>query len=140
MTASIIYQSNLRSLCTHLQSGTEILTDAPSDNQGKGEAFSPTDLVVTALGSCIVTTMAIKCRNMGIDIDGTRIDVNKIMASDPRRIAQIDVTLHMPDHPYTDKEKKILEHTAMTCPVAISLHRDLVKNITFVWQDITSTR
>ena len=133
MTASIIYEGNLRTRCTHLESGTEILTDAPKDNQGNGEAFSPTDLVATALGSCIVTTMGIKCRQMGISIDGTKVEVKKIMAAEPRRIAQINVILHMPELPYTDKEKKILEQTALACPVAISLSENLVKSIVFKW-------
>jgi uncharacterized OsmC-like protein len=140
MTANIIYEGNLRCRCTHMQSGTEILTDAPRDNQGNGDAFSPTDLVATALATCIVTTMGIKCRTMGISIDGTRVEVTKIMAADPRRISQIQVILHMPDTHYSDKDKQILEHTAMTCPVSISLHPDLVKSITFMWQDITSVR
>ncbi len=140
MTANIVYEGNLRCTCTHIESGTEILTDAPRDNQGNGAAFSPTDLVATALGSCIVTTMGIKCKLMGISIDGTKLEVKKIMAADPRRISQIDVTLHMPDRHYSDKDKKILEHTALTCPVAVSLHPDLVKGITFIWQDITSVR
>ena len=134
MTANIKYEGNLRCTCTHLESGTEILTDAPRDNHGNGEAFSPTDLVATALASCIVTTMAIKCRQMNLSIDGTTAEVKKIMASEPRRISQIDIVLHMPDHPYTDKEKKILEHTALTCPVAVSLSADLIKSITFDWQ------
>ena len=134
MTANIKYEGNLRCTCTHLESGTEILTDAPRDNHGNGEAFSPTDLVATALASCIVTTMAIKCRQMNISIDGMTAEVKKIMASEPRRISQIDIVLHMPDHPYTDKEKKILEHTALTCPVAVSLSADLIKSITFDWQ------
>lgn len=135
MTASIIYEGNLRTRCIHLESGTEILTDAPKDNQGNGEAFSPTDLVATALGSCIVTTMGIKCRQMGISIDGTKVEVKKIMAAEPRRIAQINVILHMPALPYTDKERKILEQTALACPVAISLSENLVKSIVFKWQD-----
>ena len=134
MTANIKYEGNLRCTCTHLESGTEILTDAPRDNHGNGEAFSPTDLVATALASCIVTTMAIKCRQMNLSIDGMTAEVKKIMASEPRRISQIDIVLHMPDHPYTDKEKKILEHTALTCPVAVSLSADLIKSITFDWQ------
>lgn len=133
MTAKIKYEGNLRCTCTHIESGTEILTDAPRDNHGNGEAFSPTDLVATALASCIVTTMAIKCRQMDINIDGTTAETKKIMASEPRRISQIDVILHMPDHPYTDKDKKILEHTAMACPVAVSLSPDLVQSITFHW-------
>ncbi len=133
MTANIIYEGNLRTRCTHLQSGTEILTDAPRDNQGNGEAFSPTDLVATALASCIVTTMGIKCRQMGISIDGTRTEVLKTMAADPRRISRIDVVLHMPPNGYSDKDKQILEQTAKTCPVAISLHPDLIKEVVFRW-------
>jgi putative redox protein len=133
MTANILYEGKLRCRCTHIESGTEILTDAPRDNHGNGEAFSPTDLVATALGSCIMTTMAIRCLQMDISIDGTKVEVNKIMASDPRRISQIDVILHMPANNYSDKDKMILERTAMHCPVAISLHPDLVKVVTFVW-------
>lgn len=133
MTASIIYEGKLRSRCTHMQSGTEILTDAPRDNHGNGEAFSPTDLVATALATCIVTTMGIKCLQMGISIDGTKVDVTKVMASDPRRISQIDVVLHMPDNNYSDKDKEILERIAHSCPVAVSLHPDLVQNVKFLW-------
>ena len=133
MTASIIYEGELRCSCTHLESGTEILTDAPKDNQGNGDAFSPTDLVATALGSCIVTTMAIKCRQMGISVDGTKVEVKKIMASDPRRISEIDVVLHMPPNNYSDKDKTILERIAHTCPVAASLSADLIQNIVFHW-------
>jgi putative redox protein len=133
MTASIIYEGKLRTRCIHTQSGTEILTDAPRDNHGNGEAFSPTDLVSTALATCIVTTMGIKCLQMGISIDGTKIDVTKVMASDPRRISQIDVVLHMPDNNYSDKDKEILQRIAHSCPVAVSLHPDLVQNVKFVW-------
>ena len=133
MTASIIYEGKLRSRCTHIQSGTEILTDAPRDNHGNGEAFSPTDLVATALATCIVTTMGIKCLQMGISIDGTKVDVTKVMASDPRRISQIDVVLHMPANNYTDKDKEIMERIAHSCPVAVSLHPDLVQNVKFLW-------
>lgn len=135
MTATIMYEGKLRCRCTHLQSGTEILTDAPKDNHGNGEAFSPTDLIATALATCIVTTMGIKCQQMGISIDGTRLDVTKTMAADPRRISQIDIVLHMPQHDYSDKDKKILEHTAHTCPVAVSLHPDLVQAVRFEWAD-----
>ena len=133
MTASIIYEGKLRSRCTHIQSGTEILTDAPRDNHGNGEAFSPTDLVATALATCIVTTMGIKCLQMGISIDGTKVDVTKVMASDPRRISHIDVVLHMPANNYTDKDKEIMERIAHSCPVAVSLHPDLVQNVKFLW-------
>ena len=135
MTAQVIYEGELRTICTHLQSGTEIVTDAPTDNHGKGEAFSPTDLVATALASCMITTMGIKAMNMGISIDGTRAEVKKIMASDPRRISEINVDIHMPLGDFTDKDKKIMEHTAMHCPVAISLHPDMIKMVCFYWQD-----
>jgi putative redox protein len=133
MTAQIIYEGDLRTYCTHLQSGTEILTDAPTDNHGKGEAFSPTDLIATSLASCMITTMGIKAKQMEMSIDGTRAEVKKIMASDPRRIAEINVDIYMPQGDYTDKDKKIMEHTAMHCPVAISLHPDMVKVVSFFW-------
>ena len=133
MTATILYEGGLRTRSTHLQSGTEILTDAPRDNQGEGAAFSPTDLVATALATCIVTTMAIRCRLMDISIDGTRAEVTKVMASEPRRISQIEVILYMPSYGYSDKDKKILEAVAHTCPVAASLHPDLEQAVRFVW-------
>jgi putative redox protein len=133
MTAEIIYEGGLRTRCSHIQSGTEILTDAPTDNHGRGEAFSPTDLVATALSSCILTTMGIKAMQMKISIDGARADVTKVMASDPRRISEIKITLHMPANNYSDKDKKIMENAATTCPVAISLHPELVKSLNFHW-------
>jgi uncharacterized OsmC-like protein len=134
MTAEIIYEGGLRSRCRHIQSGTEIRTDAPTDNHGKGEAFSPTDLVATALASCIVTTMGIKAMQMRISIDGTRCEAQKVMAADPRRISEIKVDIYMPQGAdYSEKDRKILEQTAMTCPVAISLHPDLKKSIHFSW-------
>jgi putative redox protein len=133
MTATIIYEGHLHCKCTHLDSGTEIHTDAPKDNQGNGEAFSPTDLVATALATCIMTTMGLKCRQMGISIDGTKADVTKTMASDPRRIARIDVILQMPANNYSDKDKQILQHIAEHCPVTKSLHPDLEQAIVFNW-------
>ena len=133
MTAQVVYEGQLRTVCTHIQSGTEIITDAPTDNHGKGEAFSPTDLVATALASCVLTTMGIKAMQMRISVDGMRAEVKKIMASDPRRISEINIDIYMPDGRYTDKDKKIMEHTAMHCPVAISLHPDMIKQVTFIW-------
>ena len=91
MTATILYEGNLRCNATHLQSGSSIETDAPTDNRGKGERFSPTDLVCTALGTCMITTMAIKAIDMGIELKGTTVDVKKHMLADPRRIGKIDV-------------------------------------------------
>lgn len=134
MTAKVIYTGNLRTECTHLRSGSMIETDAPVDNKGKGERFSPTDLVATALAACIVTTMGIAGDTHGINIDGTECEVEKIMASDPRRIGEIKVHILMPSgRLYSDKEKTILERAALTCPVAKSLHPDLKETISFVW-------
>src|SRR5476649_1197002 len=131
-TISTTYLGGLRTEATHLQSGTKIITDAPTDNQGKGEAFSPTDLLAEALASCILTTMGIAGNTHGINIDGTKCEVTKIMAPNPRRVAEVVVNLKFPGE-YTDKEKSILEHAALTCPVAISLHPDVKKTTNFGW-------
>ena len=134
MTSQIIYKSGLRTNATHLQSGTSIETDAPSDNQGKGERFSPTDLMATALGTCMITTMAIKANTLNIDLDGTRVEVTKIMVSDPRRIGKLVAHLFFPAHlNLDDKTKEILERTARTCPVERSLHRDIQLDMAFNW-------
>jgi uncharacterized OsmC-like protein len=134
MTSQIIYNSDLRTTATHLQSGTTIETDAPTDNQGKGERFSPTDLVATALATCMITTMGIKAKTMNILLDGTTADVTKIMASDPRRISKIVVHIHFPKTlQIEDKEKAILENTARTCPVERTLHPDCEREFSFNW-------
>lgn len=134
MTSQIIYKGDLRTTATHLQSGTVIETDAPTDNQGKGERFSPTDLVATALGTCMITTMAIKARTMNIELDGTRVDVTKVMVSDPRRVGKIVAHMYMPAGLHVDeKTKEILERTARTCPVERSLHPDVALDIAFYW-------
>lgn len=134
MTSKVVYNGNLRTIATHIRSGSEIETDAPTDNNGKGERFSPTDLVATALASCIVTTIAILGKNHNINIDGTACDIEKIMIPDPRRIGEVKIKLHFPkDKTYTDKEKKIIERIALTCPVAESLHPDLKQTIEFNW-------
>lgn len=134
MTASVIYKGDLRCECTHLQSGTIIETDAPTDNRGKGERFSPTDTVCVALATCIITTMGIKAADMQIDLTGTRIDVKKHMLADPRRIGQIDVALHFPATLQLDeKDKTILQRTGDNCPVAKSLHPDLKMNVSYNW-------
>ena len=134
MTASVIYKGDLRCECTHLQSGTIIETDAPTDNRGKGERFSPTDTVCVALATCIITTMGIKAADMQIDLTGTRIDVKKHMLTDPRRIGQIDVALHFPATLQLDeKDKTILQRTGDNCPVAKSLHPDLKLNVSYNW-------
>lgn len=134
MTSSIVYKGELRTAATHLQSNTTIETDAPLDNQGKAERFSPTDLVATALGSCMMTIMGIKARDMGIDLTGVKIDIQKHMKADPRRVSAVDVHFHFPAQLQTDeKQRVILQNAALTCPVAKSLHPDIEQNIVFNW-------
>src|ERR1700710_2557014 len=117
MTATINYEGALRCQAVHNQSGTQILTDAPVDNRGKGEAFSPTDLVCTALGTCIITTMGIKATDMGIELKNTKLDVQKYMSTEPpRRIVKIDVTIAFPELGLSEKDKEILERVGNTCP------------------------
>lgn len=132
-TSKITYLGNLRTEATHLRSGTTIVTDAPVDNQGKGEAFSPTDLLATSLGTCMITVMGIKARDHGLNIDGTTCSITKIMAPNPRRVVEIQAVLQFPSGNFSDKDKKILEHTALTCPVYLSLHPDIKKEIVFEW-------
>ncbi|MFA6149948.1 MAG: OsmC family protein [Chitinophagaceae bacterium] len=134
MTSEVIYQGDLRTSATHLQSGNSIETDAPTDNKGKGERFSPTDLVATALASCMLTIMGIAARNHGFNIDGTKCAVEKIMVPDPRRIGEIKIDMKFPaDQSYDDKTKTIIERAALTCPVFESLHPDCKKTINFLW-------
>lgn len=133
MTSTVTYLGDLRTECTHLRSGQKFVTDAPTDNQGKGEAFSPTDLSATSLATCMLTTMGISARNHGIAMTGANADVTKIMASDPRRIARVEVTVRMPKNAYTETEKKILEAAARTCPVALSLAEELEQVMVFEW-------
>jgi uncharacterized OsmC-like protein len=138
MTSTVIYAGELRTVATHLQSGSEIETDAPVDNQGKGERFSPTDLVATALASCMATTMGIKARDMPLDLRGMKISVQKIMKPDPRRIAGINVNFDFPETLQADdKQKAILERTAHTCPVIYSIHPDIEVNVVFNWSVVT---
>lgn len=133
-TASIIYNGELRTTATHVRSGTVINTDAPVDNNGKGERFSPSDLVATALGSCMLTIMGIKARDKGWNIEGTKVGVEKIMGTEPRRITGINIRFDFPaGHGLQDKDRKILENAAYTCPVAESIHPDIQQKITFNW-------
>lgn len=129
-TIETIYLGDLRTEMTHVSSGDKVITDAPLDNNGLGQTFSPTDLVVGALGSCIVTLMGMAANTHKIDINDTKLSITKIMASNPRRIGEIKIDITFPSD-YTDKEKKILEHAGRTCPVALSLHPDLKQNIKF---------
>jgi uncharacterized OsmC-like protein len=133
MTSKIIYLGDLRTESIHIQSGNKILSDAPVDNNGKGEAFSPTDLVANALGSCMMTIMGIKARDMNIDMEGTTALVTKIMQAEPRKISAIEIVFDMNYAP-DDKTKIILERAAMTCPVFLSLHPDIDKRISFNWK------
>ena len=134
MTSKVVYLGNLRTVATHLRSGSTIETDAPVDNHGKGERFSPTDLVATALASCILTTLAIAESTHDINIDGATCQVEKIMTSSPRKIGEIVVTMDFPNSgPYSDKEKVKIKHIAETCPVHQSLHPDCKRTLIFNW-------
>ncbi len=127
----IVYAGNLRTEATHIKSGAVITTDAPVDNNGKGEAFSPTDLMSTSLGSCMLTIMGIVADRHNIDIKGTVIDITKIMEANPRRVGEIIVEFTFPKNNFSDKEKELLEHAAHTCPVAMSLSSELKQTVVF---------
>ena len=131
-TAKVTYLGSLRTECEHLKSGNKYITDAPTDNNGKGEAFSPTDTVATGLANCMITVMGIKAQNMGVNMDGATAMVTKTMAADPRRISKIEVILNLPKA-IDAKSKAILENTGRTCPVLYSLHPDVEKVIVFNW-------
>jgi uncharacterized OsmC-like protein len=133
MTANIIYKGQLRCECTHLQSGTVIETDAPTDNKGKGERFSPTDTVGVALATCMITTMGIRSTDMGIDLTNTRLEVTKHMLADPRRIGKLEIILHMPTLELSEKDQMLLQQIGNSCPVMKSLHPDLEVVTTYLW-------
>lgn len=134
MTATVIYKGDLRCECRHLQSGTIIETDAPTDNRGKGERFSPTDSLCVALGTCMITTMGIKAADMQIELRNTRLDITKHMLSDPRRVGKIEIVLHMPENlSLEDKDKMILQRTGDNCPVMKSLHPDVEVVAEYKW-------
>jgi putative redox protein len=138
MTSTIIYEGELRTVATHPQSGTIIETDAPLDNQGKAERFSPSDLVATALGSCMMTIMGIKARDLAVDLRGMKISVQKIMKTDPRRIGGIQLSFEFPENMHLDdKQKTILERAAHTCPVIYSIHPDIEVKVEFNWRVVT---
>ena len=139
MTSSIIYEGNLRTVCTHQRSGSIVETDAPVDNNGKGERFSPTDLVATALGTCMLTIMGMRAREMKVDLQGVRINVEKIMGANPRRISGVNLTFHFPDILSIDeKQQTILERAAHTCPVIYSLNPDIDIQVDFKWKQPVS--
>jgi uncharacterized OsmC-like protein len=136
MTSTVVYNGGLRTTCTHLRSGSSFETDAPVDNNGKGERFSPTDLMATSLATCMITVMGIKARTMGFDLDGVTIEVLKIMKADPRRVGGIELTFQIPDalKDMDEKTKTILKNTGNTCPVMLSIHPDIEVKVDWgVW-------
>lgn len=132
-TSKVTYLGDLRTSSVHLQSGNTIITDAPTDNHGKGEAFSPTDSVANALATCMLTVMGIKAKDLEVDFTGSTAEVTKIMGTDPRRIVEIHVTFDM-NLIADEKTRTVLERTALTCPVYFSLHPDIKKEISFNWK------
>jgi putative redox protein len=138
MTSRVVYQGDLHTEATHLASGSVIVTDAPVDNHGKGQAFSPTDLCATSLATCMLTLMGISARNHGIEMTGATAEVTKVMASDPRRIGQVIIRVRMPEVVYTDGQKKILETAARTCPVTFSLAEGIEQVMEFEWPAVAA--
>ncbi|GGW33397.1 OsmC family protein [Arenibacter certesii] len=133
MTSKVTYLGDLRTSCEHLLSGNSFVTDAPLDNHGLGQAFSPTDTIATGLASCMFSVMGIKARSLDVNLVESTAEVTKFMEADPRRIVRIDVNFKLPKA-ISDKNRKILENTARTCPVHYSLHPDIVRNISFHWE------
>lgn len=133
-TSRVTYMGDLMTKAVHLKSGSTIITDAPVDNNGKGSAFSPTDLVATAVASCMITIMGMWAEKHDININGTTIDVTKVMSTEPRRIGEIILEVKFPEGlNLTDKDKTIIERAGNTCPVLQSLHPDIKKSITFIY-------
>ncbi|MCX6260049.1 MAG: OsmC family protein [Bacteroidia bacterium] len=132
-TAATKYKGDLRTEITHLRSGSFITTDAPVDNKGKGENFSPTDLVASALGSCIFTIMGIAAREHGFSIDGASCKITKIMTEKPRKIGEIKIDFDFTENEYTDKQMKILEYCVKSCPVALSLDESVFQNVKLIF-------
>lgn len=131
ITVKTEYTGDLRTRVVHIRSGSNIITDAPVDNKGKGESFSPTDLVAAALGSCMLTIIGIKASEHGFDIEGAEVEITKIMSSNPRRISEIKIDFTFPDKGYNDKEKKLIINSAKTCPVAKSIHPEINQTLAF---------
>ena len=126
----IVYDGSLRTQATHIQSGDVITTDAPIDNNGKGEAFSPTDLFASSLGSCMLTIMGITAQTHGLNIDGSTVHIKKVMGLNPRRVASLSISIDI-NGEFDDKEKKILIKAAEHCPVSKSIHPDIDENFSF---------
>lgn len=134
-TVQTKYLGDLRTESVHLQSGNKLITDAPTDNQGRGEAFSPTDLLATAFGACVLTIMGIAAKTHGFDINGTEVETTKVMGTEPRRIVELITSFKFPHNNYSAKHKKILELTAKECPVFNSLHPDIKKTVTYIYPE-----
>jgi uncharacterized OsmC-like protein len=131
-TSHAIYLGDLRTKAIHLQSGTEIITDAPTDNHGKGEAFSPTDLLATSLGLCMMTTMGIVAKRHGWDLMGMNVEVTKVMSKDsPRRVTEIHIKFDFGGKTLDDEQQIILKNTALSCPVAHSLDPNIKQVVDF---------
>lgn len=138
MTSTVNYEGDLRTVALHLGSGSQVETDAPTDNNGKGQRFSPSDLVATALGSCMLTIMGMKARDLNIDLKGTSIEIQKHMKADPRRIGGITLTFHFPENlELSDKNRIILQRAADTCPVMYSIHSDINVQVHYNWPTVT---
>ena len=131
MTSTVVYNGGLRTTCTHIKSGNSFETDAPVDNNGKGERFSPTDLLATSLGTCMLTVMGIRARKAGFDLDGVKIEVEKIMKADPRRVSGINLSYHFPNNlkAVDENTKILLKKIAQACPVMLSIHPDIQVNV-----------
>ena len=134
-TSRVIYTGDLRTEATHVKSGQTIITDAPTDNQGKGEAFSPTDLLATSLGVCAITVVGIAARTHGFNVDGTSMKITKIMASEPRRVEEVIGEMDFPAIKYSEKQKAIIRHTVDTCPVSQSLNISLKQTFILNFSD-----
>ncbi|MCX6157025.1 MAG: OsmC family protein [Ignavibacteriota bacterium] len=132
-TSTLKYLGDLRTELTHLQSGIVVITDAPTDNNGKGEAFSPTDLMSSSLCACMITIMGVAAQTHGFSIDGATAEITKIMSANPRKVSEVKVEITFPKNNYSDKDKRIIEYIAGTCPVALSLHPDLKQNVKLIF-------
>jgi putative redox protein len=137
MTSTVTYDGNLRTVAQHLKSGSTIETDAPVDNNGKGDRFSPSDLVATALGSCMLTIMGMRAVELNLELKGTKIEVEKIMKQNPRRIGGLNLTFHFPESlEINERQQKILQKAAETCPVAYSINPEIELNVSFNWDKV----
>ncbi len=133
VTSKVIYKGELSTIATHIKSGTELITDAPIDNNGLGRSFSPTDLLATALGSCMVTIMGIRANESKLNIEGTAITITKVMGANPRKVSEVKVEFEIVDRGLTDLNRKVLEKAALTCPVALSLSESLKQTVSFCY-------